>query len=68
MFDITSGPGDAGHGSFGSADIGLGYVRFSDEGSNPRSLDQQLIDVLRRASHDGVFIPWSYICADYAGP
>jgi hypothetical protein len=21
-------------------DIGLGYVRFSDEGSNPRSLDQ----------------------------
>jgi DNA invertase Pin-like site-specific DNA recombinase len=153
MFDITSGPGDAGHGSFGSSDnsngyrhgrgrlrgddfgltarpsllglartyletqarlwpelagtpavptvtdavveamaddferrfrtqlidvfspaglrrlwdaIGLGYVRFSDEGSNPRSLDQQLINVLQRARRDGVFIPWHYVCADYA--
>ncbi len=153
MFDITSGPGDAGHGSFGSSDnsngyrygrgrlrgddfgltarpsllglartyletqarlwpelagtsavpqvtdaaveamaddferrfrnqsidvfspaglrrpwtaIGLGYVRFSDEGSNPRSLDQQLINVLQRARRDGVFIPWQYVCADYA--
>lgn len=27
-------------------DIGLGYVRFSDEGSYPRSLDQQLNNVL----------------------
>jgi hypothetical protein len=35
-------------------DIGLGYVRFSDEGSNPRSLDQQLINVLQRARRDGV--------------
>ena len=48
------------------ADIGLGYVRFSDEGSNPRSLDQQLINVLQRARRDGVFIPWHYVCADYA--
>lgn len=47
-------------------DIGLGYVRFSDEGSNPRSLDQQLINVLQRARRDGVFIPWCYVCADYA--
>jgi len=47
-------------------DIGLGYVRFSDDGSNPRSLDQQLINVLQRARRDGVFIPWHYICADYA--
>ena len=47
-------------------DIGLGYVRFSDEGSNPRSLDQQLINVLQRARRDGVFIPWHYVCADYA--
>ena len=46
--------------------IGLGYVRFSDEGSNPRSLDQQLINVLQRARRDGVFIPWHYVCADYA--
>ena len=47
-------------------DIGLGYVRFSDEGSNPRSLDQQLNNVLQRARRDGVFIPWHYVCADYA--
>jgi site-specific DNA recombinase len=46
--------------------IGLGYVRFSDEGSNPRSLDQQLNNVLQRARRDGVFIPWHYVCADYA--
>ena len=25
MFDITSGPGDAGHGSFGSSDNSNGY-------------------------------------------
>jgi hypothetical protein len=155
MFDITSGPGDAGHGSFGSSDnsngyrhgrgrlrgddfgltarpsllglartyletqaqlwpelagtsavptitdavveamadeferrfrnqlfdvfnpaglrrvwtnIGLGYVRFSDEGSNPRSLDQQLINVLQRARRDGVFITWHYVCADEKNP
>jgi DNA invertase Pin-like site-specific DNA recombinase len=47
-------------------DIGLGYIRFSDEGSNPRSLDQQLNNVLQRARRDGVFIPWHYVCADYA--
>ncbi|MEX0687992.1 MAG: transposase zinc-binding domain-containing protein, partial [Pirellulales bacterium] len=47
-------------------DIGLSYIRFSDEGSNPRSLDQQLINVLQRARRDGVFIPWHSICADYA--
>mgnify|MGYP003339629987 CR=1 FL=1 len=48
------------------ADIGLGYVRFSDEGSNPRSLDQQLNNVLNRARRDSVFIPWHYVCADAA--
>ncbi len=47
-------------------DIGLGYVRFSDEGSNPRSLDQQLNNVLQRARRDDVFIPWHYVCAGYA--
>jgi len=47
-------------------DIGLGYVRFSDEGSNARSLDQQFINVLQWARRDEVFIPWCYVCADYA--
>ena len=47
-------------------DLGIAYLRFSDEGSNPRSLDQQLINVLNRARRDGVFIPWQYVCADAA--
>ena len=46
--------------------LGIAYLRFSDEGSNPRSLDQQLLNVLTRARHDGVFIPWQYVCADAA--
>ena len=48
------------------ADLGIAYLRFSDEGSNPRSLDQQLNNVLNRARRDGVFIPWQYVCADAA--
>jgi DNA invertase Pin-like site-specific DNA recombinase len=47
-------------------DLGIAYLSFSDEGSNPRSLDQQLINVLNRARCDGVFIPWQYVCADAA--
>jgi hypothetical protein len=38
-------------------DLGIAYLRFSDEGSNPRSLDQQLNNVLNRAHRDGIFIP-----------
>ena len=48
------------------ADLGIAYLRFSDEGSNPRSLDQQLNNVLNRARRDGIFIPWQYVCADAA--
>ena len=47
-------------------DLGIAYLRFSDEGSNPRSLDQQLNNVLNRVRRDGVFIPWQYVCADAA--
>jgi site-specific DNA recombinase len=47
-------------------DIGLAYLRFSDENSNPRSLDQQLLNVLNRARRDGVFVPWQYVLADAA--
>jgi len=46
--------------------LGLAYVRFSDEGSNPRSVDQQLLNILNRARRDSVFIPWQYVCADAA--
>jgi site-specific DNA recombinase len=47
-------------------DLVIAYLRFSDEGSNPRSLDQQLNNVLNRAHRDGIFIPWQYVCADAA--
>jgi len=46
--------------------LGIAYLRFSDEGSNPRSLAQQLINVLNRARREGVFIPWEYVLADAA--
>jgi site-specific DNA recombinase len=46
--------------------FGTAYVRFSDEGSNPRSLDQQLINVLGKARREDVFVPWEYVCADAA--
>jgi site-specific DNA recombinase len=47
-------------------DLGVAYLRFSDENSNPRSLDQQLLNVLNRARRDGVFVPWHYVLADAA--
>jgi len=47
-------------------DLGIAYLRFSDENSNPRSLDQQLLNVLTRAQRDGVFVPWCFVLADAA--
>jgi site-specific DNA recombinase len=46
--------------------LGIVYLRFSDEGSNPRSLAQQLINVLTRARREGVYVPWEYVLADAA--
>ena len=46
--------------------LGGAYTRFSDEGSNPRSLNQQLVNILARARRDDVFIPWAYVCGDAA--
>jgi len=46
--------------------VGIAYLRFSDEESNPRSLAQQLINVLTRARREGVFVPWEYVLADAA--
>ena len=48
------------------ADLGVAYLCFSDENSNPRSLDQQLLNVLNRARRKGVFVPWCYVLADAA--
>jgi len=47
-------------------DLGVAYLRFSAENSNPRSLDQQLLNVLTRARRDDVFVPWCYVLADAA--
>jgi len=46
--------------------FGTAYVRFGDENSNPRSLDQQLLNVLTRARRDGVIVPWCFVLADAA--
>jgi site-specific DNA recombinase len=42
------------------------YLRYSDDNSNPRSLAQQLRNVLERAHRDGAFIPWQWVFADAA--
>ena len=44
--------------------LGASYLRYSADTSNPRSLDDQLVNVLRRAHGDKRFIPWVYVCAD----
>ncbi len=46
--------------------LAVAYLRFSDENSNPRSLDQQLLNVLNRARREGIFVPWCYVLADAA--
>ncbi|MFM9195655.1 MAG: recombinase family protein [Planctomycetia bacterium] len=46
--------------------LAVAYLRFSDENSNPRSLDQQLLNVLNRARRDSIFVPWQYVLADAA--
>src|SRR5206468_3106056 len=44
--------------------LGVSYLRYSDDNSNPRSLDQQLKIQLRRAREERVFVPWEYVFAD----
>lgn len=44
--------------------IGAVYTRYSDANSNPRSLNQQLINTLRKAAFEGVFVPWNFVFAD----
>lgn len=45
---------------------GLAYCRFSSDNSNPRSLCQQLRNILVRAAELGFHIPWSLVFADAA--
>ncbi len=44
--------------------LAIAYLRYSDENSNPRSLDDQLIQVMQRAAANGRFAPWSLVFAD----
>jgi len=46
--------------------IAASYSRFSDAGSNPRSLAQQLHLQLEKARQNGHFIPWCLVFADAA--
>ena len=46
--------------------LGVAYLRFSCDNSNPRSLAQQLGNILSRASREEVFIPWETVFADAA--
>lgn len=50
----------------GISAYGAAYLRYSCDNSNPRSLDQQLRNVLERAGRDQVFIPWEWVMADAA--
>ena len=45
---------------------GAAYLRYSCDNSNPRSLDQQLRNILERAKRDNVFVPWCNVFADAA--
>lgn len=47
-------------------EIAAGYTRYSDDGSNPRSLAQQLKLILEKARSNNHFIPWSNVFADAA--
>lgn len=44
--------------------IGLAYIRYSCDNSNPRSLAQQLKNVLEKANSRNHFVPWSMVYAD----
>ncbi|MCC9642268.1 helix-turn-helix domain-containing protein [Rhodopirellula sp. JC740] len=49
-----------------SMSVAACYVRYSDNNSNTRSLDQQLINVLKTARRLDAFIPWERVFADAA--
>ena len=55
-----SAPGE----DFGAARVGVAYLRYSSENSNPRSLDQQLRNILNLAKRHELLIPWRFIFAD----
>lgn len=58
-------PFDASHIPSG-IDLATVYTRYSDANSNPRSLNQQLLNALTGAARNRQFVPWEYVFADAA--
>ena len=58
---VTQVPSDTVPGK-----TGLAYCRFSSDNSNPRSLCQQLRNILVKAAELGFHIPWRLVFADAA--
>ena len=46
-----------GHTPIAWIALAVAYLRLSDANSSPRSLDQQLFNVLNRVRREGVFVP-----------
>lgn len=50
--------------TFSGKGLSACYLRYSCENSNPRSLDDQLSNILAAARTHQQFIPWEYVLAD----
>lgn len=44
--------------------LAAAYLRYSCDNSSPRSLDDQLVNVLEKAARERLFVPWQLIFAD----
>lgn len=44
--------------------LAAAYLRYSCDNSNPRSLDDQLVNVLNKAHQCQMFVPWELLYAD----
>ena len=42
------------------------YNRYSSENSSPKSIIDQMVNVLDKAKHEDRFVPWQYVFADYS--
>ncbi|MDZ4684610.1 MAG: recombinase family protein, partial [Planctomycetaceae bacterium] len=48
------------------AKLGAGYFRYSCDNSKPTSIEDQMVNALRKAFSEQRFIPWCYVNADYS--
>ncbi len=46
------------------AGVAAVYLRYSDDNSSPRSLDDQLVQAMRKAADEGRYVPWEFCFAD----